>query len=74
MQNAEQRFCQEIIAHAESMKAFEILKKDFATLQGSVREQRSAAETAQAKLASSEHSWQQQRDALDKEISDLNTR
>ncbi len=56
------------------MKAFEILKKDLAASQASVREQRTAAETAHAKLASSEHSWKQQRDALDKEIADLNIR
>jgi len=56
------------------MKAFEILKKDLAVSQASVREQRTAAETAHAKLASSEHSWKQQRDALDKETADLNIR
>ena len=38
------------------------------------RESRAAAETAQAKLASSEGSWQQQREALEKEISDLQAR
>ena len=33
-----------------------------------------AAETAQAKLVTSESSWSQQRQALDREIADLTTR
>jgi len=33
-----------------------------------------AAETAQAKLATSESSWSQQRQSLDREIADLTSR
>jgi nucleoprotein TPR len=43
-------------------------------LQVSERDNRTAAETAQAKLATSESSWYQQRQALDREIVDLATR
>ena len=74
MQSAEQRYSQEIIAHAESMKTLDGLKKDLAVARASARELRTAEETAEAKLASSESSWRQQKDALDKEVSDLNAR
>jgi len=74
MQSAEQKYSQEIIAHADSMKALEGLKKDLATARASLRDQRNVAETAEAKLASSEKSWKQQKEALDKEVADLNTR
>jgi len=74
LQSAEQRYSQEIIAHAESMKTLDGLKKDLAVARASARELRTAEETAEAKLTSSESSWRQQKDALDKEVSDLNAR
>lgn len=74
MQNAEQRYSQEIIAHADSMKALEALQKELATARASLRDHRTTAETAEARLSSSETSWKQQRDALEKEVADLNTR
>jgi nucleoprotein TPR len=74
VQAAEQRYSQEVVAHAESIKMIEALKQDLQSIQASVREHKTAAETASAKLTSSEESWKQQRDALDKEVSDLNAR
>jgi nucleoprotein TPR len=74
MQNAEHRYSQEIIAHADSMKALEGLKKELAKARASLRDQRTTAETAEAKLSSSETSWKQQKEALEKENADLNTR
>ncbi|KAH9480632.1 Protein MLP1-like protein [Psilocybe cubensis] len=71
---AEERYSHEIIAHAESMKTIEGLKKEVSKGQAAVREHITAAETAKAKLASSENSWRQQKDALDKEVADLNAR
>lgn len=56
------------------MKNLDTVKKDLLTAQASAREQRAAAQTAQAKLTSSESSWKLQKDALDQEVSDLNTR
>ena len=73
-QAAEDRYTREVLAHAESIKSVEDLKKKLSQSQTTAREARAAAETAQAKLSSSETSWQQQREALDKEISDLQSR
>lgn len=56
------------------MKAIESLKRDLATVQTSSRNNLTAAETAKANLISSESSWKQQKEALDKEITNLNAR
>lgn len=56
------------------MKAIEALKKELTSSQAVAREQSTAAETARAILLSSEGSWKQQKDALDKEVADLNAR
>jgi nucleoprotein TPR len=55
------------------MKAIAYLKRLIHDLQQSDRNNRTAAETAQAKLSSSEGSWSQQRQTLDREpeIADL---
>ncbi|KAK7028127.1 Protein mlp1 [Paramarasmius palmivorus] len=63
---AEEKYSNEVVAHAESIKAIENLKKQLATVQATVREHRTAAETANAKLASSEGSWNSQKAALEK--------
>ena len=62
------------MAHAESIRVVEGLKKDLNDALASIREKTMQAETAQANFASSETSWKQQKEALDKEISDLNSR
>ena len=56
------------------MKTLEGLKKELASARASLRDQRTAAETAEAKLTSSEKSWKQQKEALDTEVADLKTR
>ncbi|KAF8967178.1 hypothetical protein BDZ97DRAFT_1917117 [Flammula alnicola] len=71
---SEDRYSHEIIAHAESMKMIENLKKDLTASQAAAREYLTARETAEAKFRSSEASWSQQKDALDKEVADLNAR
>jgi len=73
-QAAEERYSREVIAHAEAIKAIEDLKRRIHDLQVSDRNNRTAAETAQAKLSTSEGSWSQQRQALDREIVDLAAR
>lgn len=73
-QAAEERYTQEVVAHAESIKSVAILKKQLSTIQATARDHQTAAETATAKLAASESSWALQKDALDKEVSDLNRR
>jgi hypothetical protein len=56
------------------MKAIDSLKKGLGAAQAYAREQSTASETAQAKLSSSESSWRQQKDSLEKEVTDLNVR
>ncbi|KAH9018595.1 hypothetical protein EDB85DRAFT_604226 [Lactarius pseudohatsudake] len=71
---AEERYSREVIAHAEAIKAIEDLKRGIHDLQVSDRNNRTAVEIAQAKLSTSEGSWGQQRQALDREIADLAAR
>lgn len=62
------------MAHAGSIKQAEQLRQDLAAAQTKVRENQAASENAIAKLAASENSWNQQKQTLEKEISDLNGR
>ncbi|KAG1780540.1 hypothetical protein EV702DRAFT_1078352 [Suillus placidus] len=71
---AEDRYSREVIVHAESIKTIETLKQQLSVTQATSRENLSEAANAQAKLAASEGSWKQQKEALDKEIADLNAR
>ncbi|KAL4250041.1 hypothetical protein ABKN59_004926 [Abortiporus biennis] len=71
---AEERYSREVLAHAESIKAVEDLRQQLSKSMAASRDNLAASETAQAKLATSETSWKQQKEALDKEISDLNNR
>ncbi|KAG2144206.1 hypothetical protein DEU56DRAFT_790720 [Suillus clintonianus] len=71
---AEDRYSREVIVHAESIKTIETLKQQLSVSQATSRENLSEAANAQAKLAASEGSWRQQKEALDKEIADLNAR
>jgi nucleoprotein TPR len=63
-QAAEEKYSREVIAHAEAMKTIDDLKRRIHDLQLSDRNNRTAAETAQAKLSTSEGSWSQQRQTL----------
>ncbi|KZT67236.1 hypothetical protein DAEQUDRAFT_729270 [Daedalea quercina L-15889] len=71
---AEERYASEVVAHAEALKMVTELKEQLARARAAARENQNLSETSQAKLAASESSWRQQREALDKEIADLNTR
>ena len=71
---AEERYGREVLAHAEAIKTAETLRQQVGKAEAAARSNLTAGETAQAKLATSEASWKQQRDALDKEISDLQVR
>ncbi|TFY64347.1 hypothetical protein EVJ58_g2677 [Rhodofomes roseus] len=71
---AEERYASEVVAHAEALKAITDLKEQLARVRVAAREKSAVAETAEAKLAASESSWRQQKEAMDKEIVDLNTR
>ncbi|KAJ7600871.1 hypothetical protein C8J56DRAFT_1019894 [Mycena floridula] len=73
-QAAEVRYSNEIVAHAATIKVIDGLKKQLADAQVTARDKTTAAETASAKLTSSEASWKQQKDALDKQIENLNLR
>ena len=74
VQAAEERYSREVIAHAEAMKTIHDLNQRINDLRQSDRNNRTAAETAQAKLSTSEGSWSQQRQTLDREIADLAAR
>jgi hypothetical protein len=74
LQAAEERYSNEVVAHADSIKSVENLKQQLAGAQSSARNNLNATETARAKLTASESSWKQQKDALDKEVADLNSR
>jgi nucleoprotein TPR len=71
---AEEKYAREVVAHADSLKVVDGLKSEINTLRAQVREHSTSAETAQAKLAASEGSWAQQREALDKELTDVQKR
>ncbi|KAJ7758135.1 hypothetical protein DFH07DRAFT_772602 [Mycena maculata] len=71
---AEERYNQVVVAHAESIQSVATLKKQLSTIQARARDYQTGAETATAKLTTSESSWALQKDALDKEVSDLNRR
>lgn len=70
----EERYTREVVAHAESLKNVENLRQQLATAQATARHNLSEAATTQAKLEASEGSWKQQKEALEKEIADLNAR
>jgi len=74
LQAAEERYSREVLIHAESIKTIETLKQQLTTSQATARENLSEAANAQAKLEASEGSWKQQKEALDKEITDLSAR
>ncbi|EPQ51089.1 hypothetical protein GLOTRDRAFT_66309 [Gloeophyllum trabeum ATCC 11539] len=71
---AEEKYAREVVAHADTIKHVEDLRKQLAGTQSAIRDSQAAAETAQAKLATSEDSWKHQKEALDKEVADLNVR
>ncbi|KAF8827808.1 hypothetical protein HHX47_DHR4000286 [Lentinula edodes] len=71
---AEERYSNEVLSHAESIKALDNLKKQLASVQATIRDYQVAAETATSKLATSEGSWQQQKQTLDNETKDLRQR
>lgn len=72
--SAEEKYNREVVAHAESIKAVEELRQQFAETKLAIRDASTAAETAQAKLSASESSWSLQKKALEREVSDLNVR
>lgn len=72
--SAEEKYGREVVAHAESIKAVEELRQRLAETRLTVRDATTAAETAQAKLTTSEISWSQQKKALEREVSELGVR
>ena len=72
--SAEEKYSREVVAHADSIKAVEELRQKLAETKLTVRNATTAAETAQAKLSTSEISWSQQKVTLEREVSELNVR
>lgn len=73
-QSAEVKYSREVVAHAESIKAVDELRQQLSETKLAIRDTTTAAETAQAKLSSSETSWSQQKKALERELNALNDR
>ncbi|KAI0338862.1 hypothetical protein BDW22DRAFT_1362157 [Trametopsis cervina] len=71
---AEERYNRELVSHADAIKTIDGLRQQISSVQAAARDNLAAVETARAKLSTSETSWKQQREALDKEIADLNSR
>ncbi|TFK24986.1 hypothetical protein FA15DRAFT_384127 [Coprinopsis marcescibilis] len=71
---AEERYSHEVVSHADSIKLVEQLRRDLSAAQAKVRECQTASDTAISKLTASEQSWSQQKDTLQREISDLKSR
>ncbi|KAI6030410.1 hypothetical protein F5J12DRAFT_800153 [Pisolithus orientalis] len=71
---AEERYAREVVTHAESLKNVENLRHQLTAAQATARQNLAEAASAQAKLEASEGSWKQQKEALEKEIADLNAR
>ncbi|KAI6016240.1 TPR/MLP1/MLP2-like protein-domain-containing protein [Pisolithus marmoratus] len=71
---AEERYAREVVTHAESLKNVENLRQQLTAAQATARQNLAEAASAQAKLEASEDSWKQQKEALEKEIADLNAR
>ncbi|KAL1742749.1 hypothetical protein HDZ31DRAFT_42546 [Schizophyllum fasciatum] len=74
VQSAEDRYSREVQAHAQTLATNGQLKEQLAAVQATVRESKAAAETAQANLNSSERSWEQQKQMLQKEVDELKDR
>jgi nucleoprotein TPR len=72
--SAEGKYGREIVAHAESIKAVEELRRQLVETKLTVRDATTAAETAKSKLSTSEISWSQQRKALEREVTELGIR
>ena len=72
--SAEEKYGREVVAHAESIKAVEELRQRLTETKLTVRDATTAAESAQAKLSTSEVSWGQQKKVLEREVSELNLR
>ncbi|QRW15125.1 Nucleoprotein TPR [Ceratobasidium sp. AG-Ba] len=74
VQQANDKYERELLAHAEALKQINQLKSTITALQNEVRQATSASETAAVKLQSSEESWTRQKEALEKETSELTVR
>jgi nucleoprotein TPR len=73
-QAAKERYSNEVVSHANSIKSIKKLKRQLTAAQSAARDNLNVAEAAKTKLMSSENSWMRQKVALDKEIVDLNAR
>lgn len=63
-----------MVTHAESFKTIESLKQQLSSAKAASQQNLAEVANAQAKLEASEGSWRQQKEALDKELVDLNAR
>lgn len=72
--DAHDKYEKELVAHADDVKQLIGIKKEIESARGLVGEHRTAAEVATANLAASEESWSRQKQALTREVSELEQR
>ncbi|KAL6854781.1 Protein mlp1 [Amphichorda felina] len=71
---AQHDYEQELVKHAEAAKLVQQLRNDYNTLKSEAASLRTEAESAKVTLAQSEGSWEDQRQRLEQEITELKAR
>lgn len=74
MKEAEDKYNREVLAHADALRQLEEVKSTIEGLRRESHERVAEAETARAKLSGAEGSWAAQREAMVKELEDVNAR
>ncbi|KZV68448.1 hypothetical protein PENSPDRAFT_735917 [Peniophora sp. CONT] len=74
VKEAEEKYNREVLAHADALRQLEDVKVEIAQLRRESHENVAGAETARAKLSAAESSWAKQREAMQKEMEDVNAR
>jgi nucleoprotein TPR len=73
-QDSHDRYKAEVQNHANSLNELKQVKSELETARESILEARTTAQTATAKLTSSEASWLEQKATLQKELASIQTR
>lgn len=73
-QEAQHNYERELVKHAEAAKTLQEVRNEYSTLKTRVHQIQVDAESANARLASSESSWAAQRDNYEKELGEVRSR
>lgn len=74
VKEAEEKYNREVLAYADALRQLEDVKVEIAKLRRESHENVAGAETARAKLSAAESRWAKQREAMQKEMEDVNAR